>query len=74
MTEERDTPDDLYPFAEMLVKQLKKQHQLRWNKHRMEDATQDLFLAGWQVWKDEGDIGLAKIHPLPSPGATRHES
>jgi DNA-directed RNA polymerase specialized sigma24 family protein len=59
MTEERDTPDDLYPFAEMLVKQLKKQHQLRWNKHRMEDATQDLFLAGWQVYQDEGDIGLA---------------
>lgn len=60
MTEERDTPDDLYPFAEMLVKQLKKQHQLRWNKHRMEDATQDLFLAGWQVWQDEQNIGLAK--------------
>lgn len=23
MTEERDTPDDLFPFAQMLVKQLK---------------------------------------------------
>lgn len=60
MTEERDTPDDLFPFAPMLVKQLKAQHQLRWNKHKMEDAVQDLFLAGWQVWQDEKNVGLAK--------------
>ena len=26
----------------------------------MEDAIQDLFLAGWQVWQDEEDVGLAK--------------
>lgn len=60
MIAERDTPDDLYPFAEMLVKQLKKQHQLRWNRHKMEDAEHDLFLAGWQVWQDAQDVGLAK--------------
>ena len=60
MTEERDTPDDLFPFAQVLVKQLKAQHQLRWSKHKMEDAEQDLFLAGWQVWQDEQNVGLAK--------------
>lgn len=60
MPKERDTPDDLYPFAQMLVKELKRKYQLRWNEHRMEDAEQDLFLAGWQVWQDEGNAGLAK--------------
>lgn len=60
MTEERNTPDDLFPFAQMLVKQLKAQHQLRWGRHKMEDAAQDLFLAGWQVWQDEQNVGLAK--------------
>lgn len=60
MPKERDTPDDLYPFAQMLVKELKRKHQLQWNKHQEEDATQDLFLAGWQVWQDEEDVGLAK--------------
>jgi hypothetical protein len=60
MTEERDTPDDLFPFAQMLVKQLKAQHQLRWSRHKVEDAEQDLFLAGWQVWQNEQNVGLAK--------------
>ena len=30
----------------------------------MEDAVQDLFLAGWQVWQDKGNIGLAKNRML----------
>lgn len=60
MPKERDTPDDLYPFAQMLVRELKRKYQLRWNEHRMEDAEQDLFLAGWQVYQDEEDVGLAK--------------
>ena len=60
MSDERDSPDDLYPFAQMLVKQLLKQYRLRWNEHKLEDAVQDLFLAGWQVWSDEQDVGLAK--------------
>ena len=47
MPKERDTPDDLYPFAQMRVKELKRKYQLRWNEHRMEDAERDLFLAGW---------------------------
>lgn len=60
MNEERDTLDDLYPFAHVLVKQLLKRYRLRWNEHRVEDAVHDLFLAGWQVWRDEQDVGLAK--------------
>ena len=58
--DERDRPEDLYPFAEALVRKLKVRHQLQWSEHRMEDAIQDLFLAGWQVWQDEEDVGLAK--------------
>lgn len=60
MPKERDTPDDLYPFAQMLVKELKRKYELRWNEHRMEDAEQDLFRAGCQVYQDEEDVGLAK--------------
>jgi len=60
MAEQRDSPDDLYPFAQMLVRRLIKKHQLRWGEHRIEDAEQELFLAGWQVYQDEGDVGLAK--------------
>ena len=61
MTEERDTPDDLFPFAQMRVAKLKRQDPIQqWSRHQEEDAAQDLFLAGWQVWQDEGSIGLAK--------------
>jgi hypothetical protein len=60
MADERDSPDDLYPFAQALVRKLMKKHGLNWSSHRTEDAEQELFLAGWQVWRDEGDIGLAK--------------
>ncbi|MCA9208135.1 MAG: helix-turn-helix domain-containing protein [Planctomycetales bacterium] len=56
----RDSPDDLYPFAKALVRKLLKRKGLQWDRHRVEDAEQELFLAGWQVWRDEGDIGLAK--------------
>jgi RNA polymerase sigma factor (sigma-70 family) len=60
MAHERDSPEDLFPFAQALVRTLLKEKGLRWSSHRVEDAEQDLFLAGWQVYQDEGDIGLAK--------------
>lgn len=60
MAHERDSPDDLYPFARALVRKLVKRHGLEWSSHRIEDAEQDLFLAGWQVWREKADIGLAK--------------
>jgi hypothetical protein len=55
----RDSPDDLYPFAQALVRKLLKKNGLKWDCHRVEDAEQELFLAGWRVWWDECDIGLA---------------
>jgi len=60
MANERDSPDDLYPFAKALVRKLVRRHGLDWNSHRVEDAELDLFLAGWQVWREKADIGLAK--------------
>ncbi len=60
MAHERDSPEDLFSFAQALVRTLLKEKGLRWSSHRVEDAEQDLFLAGWQVYQDEGDIGLAK--------------
>ncbi len=57
MAENRDSPEDLYDFAQALVRKLKWRHHLKWDEHRLEDAAQDLFLAGWQ---DKGNIGLAK--------------
>ena len=60
MAEQSQTPDDLCPFAEALVRQLVAKKQLAWDEQRREDAVQELFLAGWQVWRDHGDVGLAK--------------
>jgi len=45
------TPDDLYSFAEALVRQLVGKKRLPWNEHRIEDEIQTLFLAGWQVYE-----------------------
>ena len=57
---ERDRPEELYSFAEALVRKMKVRHQLQWSEHRVEDAIQDLYFADWQVWQDEEDVGLAK--------------
>ncbi|OHB65823.1 MAG: hypothetical protein A2V70_13570 [Planctomycetes bacterium RBG_13_63_9] len=42
------------------MRQLVAKKRLPWDKHRIENETQTLFLAGWQVWSDQGDLGLAK--------------
>ena len=61
MTECPDTPDDLYPFARALVlKVIKDRKPPGWDDNRIEDAIQELFLAGWQVWCDTQNIGFAK--------------
>lgn len=57
MAKERDSPEDLFNFAQALVWTLKRRHQRNWNEHRMEDAAQDLFLAGFQVWQVQGHLG-----------------
>lgn len=56
----RDSPEDFYDFAKALVKTLIWRHHLEWDEPRIEDAIQELFLAGWQVWCDTEDVGLAK--------------
>jgi hypothetical protein len=65
-TEGTATADDqcvagkLYRIGEALVRQLVALHGLTWDAHHIEDATHDLFLAGWQVWRDTKNEGLAK--------------
>lgn len=60
MAIDRDSPDDLYPFAEVQVRKLVLRYGLDWNRQKKEDAAGELFLAGWQVWRDTGNVGLAK--------------
>ena len=61
MTEYPEMPDDLHLFAEALVKKLiAAKRPPSWDEHRTEDAIQELFLAGWQVWCETKDVGLAK--------------
>jgi hypothetical protein len=57
MKEHPDTPDDLYPFAEALVR---KMNPPGWDEHRKEDAIQELYLAGWKVYRETKNIGFAK--------------
>jgi RNA polymerase sigma factor (sigma-70 family) len=56
----RDSPEDLHDFANALVKKMIRSKGLDWDEHRIEDAVQELFLAGWQVWCNTEDVGLAK--------------
>jgi|GEM_PF-2693369 len=60
MAEQLEPPEDLHSFAEMLVKQLVGKAPSAWPADQVEDAIQDLFLAGWADWKECGDVGLAK--------------
>lgn len=55
-----DVGPELNSFAEALVFNLVKKEGLRWCRNTIEDAVQTLVLAGWQVFRDTGDIGLAK--------------
>jgi len=57
MPDETHIAEDLHSFAQVLVWQVP---HLRRGEHAREDATQELFLAGWQVYRDTGSVGLAK--------------
>lgn len=59
MADQTQIAEDLYSFAQALVRQLKPR-QRGWNEQDVEDAIQLLFLAGWQDYTDNGDLGLAK--------------
>jgi DNA-directed RNA polymerase specialized sigma24 family protein len=60
MAEQQDVAEDLLSYATYLVKRLVRAHSLEWDHARVEDAAQALFLAGWQVWRNERNIALAK--------------
>lgn len=59
LIDESQIAEDLLSFANALVRKLRPR-QKGWNEQDVEDAIQLLFLAGWQDFKDNGDVGLAK--------------
>lgn len=56
MAEQQDVVKDLEKYAKWLVARLD------WGRDhgRKDDAEQELLLAGWQVWLNEGNVALAK--------------
>ncbi len=60
MTDRNEIGMELDSYAKMLVRKLLVRKRLKWDCHQREDAAQDLLLAGWQVWKETEDMGLAK--------------
>jgi RNA polymerase sigma factor (sigma-70 family) len=46
--------------AVAIARQVVREAGVAWDEHRGEDIAQTLFLAGWEVWRDTGDVGLAK--------------
>jgi hypothetical protein len=59
MADQTQIAEELYSFAQALVRKLRpRQH--GWSAEDIEDAVQLLFLAGWQDYRDNGDLGLAK--------------
>lgn len=60
MTDRPDVTDDLYRTGQAIAREVAAKHGLTRDEHLIEDMTQTLFLAGWQVWRDKGDVGLAK--------------
>jgi len=59
MADETQIADELYKWAQTLVRKLKPQRH-GWNEHDVEDAIQQLFLEAWKDYCDNGDLGLAK--------------
>jgi len=53
-------PDDMYDFTRAVVLKMVHQHKFTWSSHRLEEAIQDLYLAGLQVWAETEDEGLAR--------------
>jgi hypothetical protein len=58
MADQTQIAEELYSFAQALVRKLKPR-QRGWNEQDVEDAIQLLFLAGWQDFRDNGDLGQA---------------
>jgi len=60
MTDDRNVLDRLDRYAKAIARNRLHAFDLGFDSHRVEDIAQTLFLAGWQVWKDTGNEGLAK--------------
>jgi RNA polymerase sigma factor (sigma-70 family) len=60
MADHAQVADDLYRTAFAIAMKVARQHGLAHDSHRVEDMAQTLFLAGWQVWRDKGEVGFAK--------------
>lgn len=60
MTDRPEVTDDLYRTALAIAREVAAKNGRQRDGHLIEDMAQTLFLAGWQVWRDEGDVGLAK--------------
>jgi len=67
MTDRPEVTDDLYRTAKALAREVaekfgdsREDPSDNWARQQIDDWADTLFLAGWQVWRDEGDVGLAK--------------
>lgn len=67
MTDRPEVTDDLYRTAKALAREVAETFGDRrddpddnWARQHIGDWADTLFLAGWQVWRDEDDVGLAK--------------
>ncbi|MBX3372274.1 MAG: helix-turn-helix domain-containing protein [Phycisphaeraceae bacterium] len=67
MTDRPEVTDDLYRTGKALAREVAETFGDRrdalddnWARQHIGDWADTLFLAGWQVWRDKGDVGLAK--------------
>lgn len=60
MADNKDVLERLDRYAKAIARRILRQFDLEHDRHRGEDIAQNLFLAGWQVWKSTGNEGLAK--------------
>jgi len=60
MTDRPEVTEDLYRTALAIAREIAAKNGRRRDEHLIEDMAQSLFLDGWQVWRDEGEVGLAK--------------
>jgi RNA polymerase sigma factor (sigma-70 family) len=60
MVDDKEVLDRLDCYAKAIARNLLLKFDSAHDRHRAEDIAQNLFLAGWQVWKAKGNEGLAK--------------
>lgn len=60
MVDDKEVLDRLDRYAKAIARNLLCKFDLGQDRHRAEDIAQNLFLAGWQVWKAKGNEAFAK--------------